>query len=59
MPVPVQHQTPLHIAVERGDADIVRALLGVGAKVDVRDSSGSTPLHGALEMQVGVWVMNE
>lgn len=41
-----------HIAAEAGDLDMLRLLLGKGALVDLRDASGSTPLHLALEMQV-------
>jgi ankyrin repeat protein len=53
MQVPSLHQTPLHIAAEAGDVEMVQLLLGRGATLDLRDASGSTPLHLALEAQVG------
>jgi hypothetical protein len=39
---------PLHIVAEKGFTDIVRLLLMQGAKVDVRDAFGSTPLVRAV-----------
>jgi ankyrin repeat protein len=36
--------TPLHLAVVRGDVDIVRFLLDHGAKMEAKDSLGRTPL---------------
>ena len=39
---------PLHIASREGHADTVRALLQLGAKVDVKNNeNGVTPLHSA------------
>ncbi len=35
----------LHIAAETGRADIAKALLDAGGKVDCRNSAGETPLH--------------
>ncbi|MHC4201279.1 MAG: ankyrin repeat domain-containing protein [Planctomycetota bacterium] len=37
--------TPLHVAADKGHADIVRALLAHGAEISARDSQGDTPLH--------------
>jgi hypothetical protein len=53
VPVPSQHHTPLHIAAEQGDQAVMCLLLGAGARLDVRDSAGSTALHLALEAEVG------
>jgi ankyrin repeat protein len=39
--------TPLAMAAFRGNVRIVRMLLGAGAEVDARDSTGSTPLMWA------------
>jgi ankyrin repeat protein len=43
-------QTPLHLAVGRGDS-VVRFLAGKGASLDAKDSSGRTPLDVALGVQ--------
>jgi len=40
-------RSPLHLAVLRGDASMVRLLLDHGAKVTARDACGDTPLHAA------------
>jgi cytohesin len=37
--------TPLHIASERGDDELVEMLLGAGANVAATDDSYNTPLH--------------
>lgn len=37
-------ETPLHVAVRRGDTDAIRALVGRGAAIDMEDSHGRTPL---------------
>src|SRR6201981_1951431 len=42
--------TPLHWAVYKIDADIVRALLGRGAKPDVVNNYGSSPLAEAVKV---------
>lgn len=42
-----QKVAPVHAAVARGDAVILRALLERGANVNVRQEGGFTPLHGA------------
>ena len=55
VPVPSLHQAPLHVAAEGGDLGMLRLLAGRGALLDLRDTSGSTPLHLALEAQVGGW----
>eukprot|EP00775_Hariotina_reticulata_P005218 gene5218-5455_t len=44
-------KTPLHLAVEAGQADVVQLLLAAGARHDLCDYDGSTPLHIALENQ--------
>lgn len=41
--------TPLHIAVERNNLGAARLLLNAGAKVNVRNEYGDTPLEHALE----------
>lgn len=57
IPVPQKHQTPLHIAADQGSAELVRLLLVHRGReplqLGLRDSSGATPLHLALEAQVG------
>lgn len=40
--------SPLHFAVEIGEAEIVELLSGGGANVNLLDSTGSTPLVSAL-----------
>ena len=39
--------TPLHFAAMLGYADFVELLLTHGARTDLKDANGSTPLHGA------------
>ncbi|KAF1331564.1 hypothetical protein FI667_g4146, partial [Globisporangium splendens] len=39
-----EDETPLHVAVEFGCVDAVRALLRYGASIDAEDSQGCTPL---------------
>ena len=44
--------TPLMLALQRGDAHIVRALLGIpGVNVNIPDTTGSSPLHYLVESQ--------
>lgn len=38
-------QTPLHLAVEAGSADIVKLLLAAGANPNLLDFDGASPLH--------------
>lgn len=37
--------TPLHVATFNGKTEIVRMLIGAGAKLDILDEDGCTPLH--------------
>ncbi len=39
--------TPLHHAVRKNELPLVKVLLNAGARVDARDTGGSTPLHEA------------
>uniref|UniRef100_A0A0K2V134 RING-type domain-containing protein n=1 Tax=Lepeophtheirus salmonis TaxID=72036 RepID=A0A0K2V134_LEPSM len=41
-------QTPLHLAVERQHAHIVRLLVREGCDLNITDKDGDTPLHEAL-----------
>ena len=41
-------QTPLHLAVERRNIQIVRLLVEEGASPDIGDKFGDRPLHEAL-----------
>lgn len=45
------HQTPLHLAVEAGDAEIAERLLRAGADIAIADWDGKTALHCALDAQ--------
>jgi hypothetical protein len=47
--------TPLHHAVVKGDAELVKSLLKEGASVDSKDNAGRTPLHYAAG--AGVFLM--
>jgi len=42
-------RTPLHLAVEKGNAEIVEYLISQGAKVNAKDLRGRTPLSRARE----------
>lgn len=41
--------TPLHLALRRGDASIVRTLIAAGADLAARTEHGRTPLHICLQ----------
>ena len=41
--------TPLHLAITGEKAEIVEALLAAGAKTDLRNGKGKTPLDKARE----------
>ncbi|MDH5386401.1 MAG: ankyrin repeat domain-containing protein [Candidatus Aminicenantes bacterium] len=41
-------QTPLHLAVQNGNQEIVEFLISQGADINARDSEGNTPLLTAL-----------
>jgi len=43
--------SPLHLAAELGNEDIVSLLLENGACVDAQDNEGETPLFGAIRAQ--------
>ncbi|RHY25994.1 hypothetical protein DYB32_007956 [Aphanomyces invadans] len=47
---PVHGQTPIHIAIRRGDVQVVEALLKSGDMdvLQMRDDHGNTPLHFAV-----------
>lgn len=45
---PVKMQTPLMLAVEAGDKDVVELLLQYGANIDEQDTEGYTPLLHAV-----------
>lgn len=42
-------QAAIHFAAERGDLDMLKALITAGAEVNARDSSDATPLHKAAK----------
>jgi ankyrin repeat protein len=41
-------ETPLHRAAIAGDADVARALIEYGARIDARDIEDRTPLQRAV-----------
>lgn len=42
-------KTPLHIAAQHGYVDVARFLLQHGARTDIADSTGETPLAATLQ----------
>ncbi|KAH0533253.1 hypothetical protein TsFJ059_001840 [Trichoderma semiorbis] len=42
------HDTPLHLAVQDGKADVVESLLMQGANIEAKDKYGGTPLFDAV-----------
>ena len=42
-------ETPVHYASKRGIPTLVHVLVKYGAKLDVRDRAGRTPIHCAAE----------
>ncbi|XP_037089093.1 L-asparaginase-like [Pollicipes pollicipes] len=44
-------RTPLHVAASEGNTAVLRHLLLHGASVHIRDRSGATPLHSAVQFQ--------
>lgn len=44
----IHKYTPLHLAVEKGNIKVVKALLSSGAKINARDFISRTPLHAAV-----------
>ncbi len=44
-------QTPLHYAIEAGQADLMKILIRSGANVDLVDNNGMSPLHLAVRLQ--------
>ncbi|MCA7010145.1 ankyrin repeat domain-containing protein [Wolbachia endosymbiont of Tribolium confusum] len=42
-------RTPLHLAIKKGNENVVKALLDKGADVNLRDKDRKTPLHLAIE----------
>ena len=41
-------KTPLHIAAERNQLDVVKYLIEKGASIDLKDKNNETPLHIAV-----------
>ena len=48
----LSQQTALHDAVDRGHHDITKYLIEAGAKIDVRDKNGETPLSVAWKKKL-------
>jgi ankyrin repeat protein len=44
----IEGSTPLHIGAAAGQAEAVRALIKLGARVDAKDDRGGTPLRDAV-----------
>ena len=47
-----ENQTALHLAVHQSHLPIVERLVGYGAKLNVQDVHGDTPLHIALVSEI-------
>ena len=47
------HQTPLHYAVKYGQFEFAELLVNHGAKINMADENGFTPLHLAVEESLG------
>ena len=45
-------RTPLHIATDKGNKNITKALIGAKANVDVKDNYGKTPLDLAINQDI-------
>jgi len=43
-------QSPLHLAVITRQVDVVRRLMCAGARLDLQDQTGNTPLHNACRL---------
>ena len=48
----LSQQTALHDAVDRGHHDITKYLIEAGARIDVRDEYGKTPLSAAWKKKL-------
>ena len=44
--------TPLHVAVEMGEVDVVRELVRAGAPLDLQDANGWTALCLAVDVEI-------
>lgn len=47
--VDIKGQTPLMLASQAGDAELVKIMLGAGANPDLQDAKGMTALHSAAK----------
>jgi len=41
--------TPLHLAAEKGNAEVIELLIRQNVKINAQDKDGSTPLHKAVQ----------
>lgn len=46
-----EQKTPLHVACEKGHADVTEYLLAHDASMETKDNAGNTPLHVAAQNQ--------